>query len=66
MKVAREPAPPFKLATTLSGRRIHYTVPVQYHSLTLCREVVYEVVTAEQARGRTTCATCEAKVGGRE
>lgn len=59
MRVDQEPTPPMRLCTTLSGQRVHLTVPVGYHALTLCREVVYQEVTADKVRGRQMCQQCQ-------
>lgn len=61
MKVQQEPPAPLRWCLTLSGRRIHATVPVRTHSLTLCREVVYKCVSAKEVRGRTVCMLCRDK-----
>lgn len=64
MKInGKNPLPfPFQLALTLSGRRIHAYVPVSFHALTLCREVIYEKVTPADVQGRTVCSMCMDKM----
>jgi hypothetical protein len=64
MKVTGKPRDPLRWCLTLSGRRVHVTVPVSHHSLTLCRQVVYKQVKVEEVRGRTICQLCVDQAGG--
>lgn len=47
-----------KLATTLSGRRVHLT---EDNKKTLCAEEVYRSVKEDDLRGRKICTACEHK-----
>lgn len=46
----------YRLATTLSGRRIHLTEDGGY---TLCQEVVYAEIDEKDLQGRQICRVCE-------